>query len=682
MKNFYFKTAINNLKKNLRLYIPQILSGTMMFSIFYIMLALSRDEAVRYGKGSAYIPTFMSIGSAVMMILSVVMAFYSNSFLMKRRIKEYGLYNVLGLEKKHIILIMFYENMISFISQILGGVIVGVSFYRLSTLLIASIVKSQHLQETAWLVPSALIVAIEVFCLIFVLTFVFNIISLVRLKPAELIKASSTGEKEPKIKWILFILGVICLGTGYGISLTIESPIKAIMLFFVAVILVVIGTYFLFTAGSIFILKMLKKNKNYYYRPEHMISVSGMLYRMKQNAAGLASIAILATGVLIMISSTISLYHGIEKSVVEMYPKNLYFNVMLFDYDSEGNHRRITEEEAERFLEASAKEAGVTLSNFAYQKSFETAYFYEDGELKCDLKNNVRSSFYEAGFTDPRTKCITFMEVDCYNALVGGNLVLAENEMATGGIFGSEWDPGEVRIAGLDLKCKERLKDVPVSSEVGTIMECTLFVVNSDVFQTIFDEQTLKYGDFKSEIDQQFAVDVEGDEESLEQFEEVFYEILAKDFREDDDQYMSVRWNSSWGMRSDLYDMDGSLMFLGILLSIVCLIATAIIIYYKQISEGYEDRNNFQIMQKVGLSREEIKKTIHSQILTVFFMPLAIAGVHTLVAYRLVKKLINLITIGGGNSLLLCAGIVFVVFSMIYIVIYSVTAKTYYKIVR
>ena len=706
MKNFYIKTAITNLKKNARLYIPQIISGAVMFSIFYIMLALTTEDTLLRARGARYIPTFMSIGCIIIVLLSIVMAFYSNGFLMKQRRREYGLYNVLGLEKKHVILIMFIENMFSFLGQLLIGSVIGICFYRLSTLVISKIIKINALADSEFFSPIELLVSIIVFGFIFVLTLIYNVVSVLRLNPVDLLKSSSTGEKEPKVKWLLFVLGILCLSVGYVMALIIESPVTATLAFFAAVILVIFGTYFLFTAGSIFVLKVLKKNKKYYYRPDHMISVSGMLYRMKQNAAGLASIALLATGVLIMISTTVAMYGGVEKSIEQQYPQDVYFKVNIFQRKPEGEHKKISYDEAESFFRKSADEAGLNVTMFTEEKFFETGYILDGNELKCEMSNPDTSTFYESGLSDPRVKCITFLDTECYNNLTGNKLELSNDEMALGSLGSGSWNPESIKIADMELKSKETIENPPISSEVASVVECYLMVVNEENFEKIFKDQEEKYGkgigdedyngtrkavdqvtdklegsrNYASQMTIRFAANVEGPEENISELYRIFVDKVSA--ITDDDYYTNVNWSSAVGMRGDLYDMNGSLMFLGMLLSLVCLISTAIIIYYKQISEGYEDRNNFQIMQKVGLTKEEIKKTIGNQILTVFFLPLIIAGIHTIVAYPMVKNIMKLFAMASEQMLLSCIGIVFAIFALVYVVIYRITAKTYYKIVK
>jgi putative ABC transport system permease protein len=322
------------------------------------------------------------------------------------------------------------------------------------------------------------------------------------------------------------------------------------------------------------------------------------------------------------------------------------------------------------------------------------------------MSNPDTSTFYESGLSDPRVKCITFLDTECYNNLTGNKLELSNDEMALGSLGSGSWNPESIKIADMELKSKETIENPPISSEVASVVECYLMVVNEENFEKIFKDQEEKYGkgigdedyngtrkavdqvtdklegsrNYASQMTIRFAANVEGPEENISELYRIFVDKVSA--ITDDDYYTNVNWSSAVGMRGDLYDMNGSLMFLGMLLSLVCLISTAIIIYYKQISEGYEDRNNFQIMQKVGLTKEEIKKTIGNQILTVFFLPLIIAGIHTIVAYPMVKNIMKLFAMASEQMLLSCIGIVFAIFALVYVVIYRITAKTYYKIVK
>ena len=678
MIKFYTKTALNGLKKNLKLYIPQIISTAVMFAIMYIMYSLCYEEALKHSRGGDYIGIFMILGVVVISILSLVIIFYANNFLMKQRKREYGLYHVLGLEKKHIINIMLVENIITHATSIILGTSLGILFYRLASLVIFKLYQLEVADNINILCVRALIYTLVIFVIIYALTYIFNCISLVRLKTTELLLSASYGEKEPKIKWIVFILGLAFLGAGYYIALTIEKPMEALGFFFVAVICVIFGTYFLFTAGSIFILKMLKSKKSYYYKPEHMISVSGMLYRMKQNAAGLASIAILATGVLIMLATTVTLYRGIDEDIENKFPHDMYFNIREWS-DNNRVSRDFTEEEGLAALKEACDSLGLKVTNFGRQESMEIPFMLKGDDLITSDSDDGGISFNYNFVSRKDVKSITFITTDTYNILTGESLSLKNDEMAFAKLSRDNWAPEKVNLLGLELNNVHTIKKNPLSSSVAEVGNCFLFVVNNDIFEHIDSELTKKYEEELYLVKSTFFADIEGEEE---QKMELFQTI-----RNNLNEYGEAKGTSCniynpsmrWEQRAEEIILNGSLLFLGILLSMVCFFATALIIYYKQLTEGYDDRNRFQIMEKVGLSKPEIKKTIKSQILTVFFIPLAVAGIHTLVAYSILSKIMALLT--TTNIFLLCTGIVFVIFSLIYVAIYSLTARTYYRIV-
>ena len=678
MIKFYIRTALNGLKKNLKLYVPQIISSAVLFAIMYIMFSLCLDETLNYSRGGRYLGIFMGLGITVISILSLVIIFYANNFLMRQRKREYGLYHVLGLEKKHIINIMLVENIITHTISIVSGALLGLLFYRLASLTIFNLYKLELTGNLTIFSFSALFFTMLIFVGIYALTYIFNCISLIKLKTTELLLSSSYGEKEPKIKWIVFILGLAFLGTGYFLALTIEKPMEALAFFFVAVICVIFGTYFLFTAGSIFILKALKKKKSFYYKPEHMISVSGMLYRMKQNAAGLASIAILATGVLIMLATTVTLYRGIDDDIENKFPHDMYFNLREWS-DNNRTSRDFTEDEAIAVLKEACGSLGLKVTAFGLKESMEIPFILQDDTLVTAESDDGGISFNYNFVSRSDVKSITFITDKTYYVLTGEQIGLNDNEMTFAKLSNDNWSPEKVKVLGLELNKTHAIKKNPLSSSVAEVGNCFLFVVNSDTFNRIHMELKNKYGNDTILIRGEFFADIEGDEEQKMQLFETLCDNL---YQKGEAKGVSCNiYNSKmrWEEREEEYLLNGSLLFLGILLSMVCFFATALIIYYKQITEGYDDRNRFQIMEKVGLSKPEIKKTIKSQILMVFFIPLLVAGIHTLAAYSILSKIMALLT--TTNIFLLCTGIVFVIFSLIYITIYSITARTYFKIV-
>lgn len=328
------KLAFENIKKNYRFFIPRIVTEAGLLACFYIFFTLSYDDRLSKIKGGSYIPTFMWMGSVIIGLLSFILILYTNSFLMKQRKREFGMYSVLGMEKKHICQILFHESVICSIIAILFGLVGGMLFYKISSLAICKLLKTNIIIGFYFITPKTVLPAGAIFIGLDFIAYIINCISIGKLKPTELLSSTHTGEKEPKIKWILLILGILALGGGYYISLSTDNPLKAILVFFAAVLLVIIGTYFLFIAGSIFVLKILKKREKYYYKPNHITAVSGLLYRMKQNAVGLASVAILATGVLIMISSTFCLYFRTESIMEDFYPQD-YYVPMSFNTEME-----------------------------------------------------------------------------------------------------------------------------------------------------------------------------------------------------------------------------------------------------------------------------------------------------------------------------------------------------------
>ena len=690
MKNFYIKTAITNLKKNLKLYVPQIIASSVMFGILYIMMALTDERALDNSRGGNYIGAFMAMGVLVMTILSFIIIFYSNNFLMKRRKREYGLYHVLGLDKKHVIKIMLCENVISHGLSMILGTVIGMLFYRMCILLIMKIYNMELVTGIRPINPRALSVAIVLFLIIYLSAFIFNCISIKRLKTTELLASSAYGEKEPKVKWIMFFLGLLSLGSGYYIAVTIQKPVEAIVFFVLAVILVIIGTYFLFTAGSIFILKMLKKNSRFYYKPRNMISVSGMIYRMKQNAAGLASIAILATGVLIMIACTVTLYGGIDKTIKDMFPHDIYIDMWKLrdktntnEYKYYGDLEYLSDldyDEVKESVNGACDRLGLRLTEFGKEKTLEVAYVRNGNSLELFSEDFIKDEWMRSHLEDDDTYVITFIDTDTYKILTGESLILSNDEMAFGKLTSNTWNPDSIRIAGLELKNVKKLEKTPVYSDVAEVAKCFVMVTTAENLEKIYKEQADRYGHQKSEFEESFFADIEGDETKKLELETTIINVAEE--RENDESIL-IRMNSrmEWYERAESYLLNGSLLFLGILLSIVCFFATALIIYYKQITEGYDDRNRFQIMEKVGLAKEEIKRTIRSQILMVFFIPLVVAGIHTLMAYPILSKMMSMLTTTGANIFLICIGVVFVIFSIIYISIYSITARTYYRIV-
>jgi len=575
------------------------------------------DDRLSKVPGGDYIPTFMGMGLVVLGFLSIILMFYTNSFLMKQRKREFGIYNILGMEKRHVGKVLFHETMMSSTVSIVLGLALGVLFYKFSSLLICKLLAVDIIIGFYFITPKTLVPTALFFILIDLLTYLFNRISIAKMKPIELLQSKSAGEKEPKVKWPLFIIGILTLGGGYYISVTTESPLKALYLFFGAVILVIIGTYSLFVTGSIFVLKVLKKNEKFYYNKKHMPAISGLLYRMKQNAVGLASIAILATGVLVMISTTVSLYSGMQQTLEQNYPQHYYISTNYFD---ENDHLyNIPADVVQAIIKETADKYRLKIDQMVEQNYLEVSYTYHDGELITDRSSISVEDSLEG------LSSFTYITEATFTKLGGEKLNLHKNEVAIYS-FSSTGDFNEksILLDGNTYSIVEKLNHFPIQSPMATTVKSYGVVVSdASVMETIYQGQKEAYGDYASEYENRIAVTFSDKEKAME-----YGKKIDRDIQESMYKYVESKTDgtvylggtfSLWEAREAVYGLYGTLLFLGILLGLVCLFSTALIIYYKQISEGYEDRHRFQIMQKIGMSKEEVKKTIREQIILVFF---------------------------------------------------------------
>ena len=589
-------------------------------------MTLAMDDRLSKVPGGDYIPTFMGMGLVVLGFLSIILMFYTNSFLMKQRKREFGIYNILGMEKRHVGKVLFHETMMSSTVSIVLGLALGVLFYKFSSLLICKLLAVDIIIGFYFITPKTLVPTALFFILIDLLTYLFNRISIAKMKPIELLQSKSAGEKEPKVKWPLFIIGILTLVGGYYISVTTESPLKALYLFFGAVILVIIGTYSLFVTGSIFVLKVLKKNEKFYYNKKHMPAISGLLYRMKQNAVGLASIAILATGVLVMISTTVSLYSGMQQTLEQNYPQHYYISTNYFD---ENDHLyNIPADVVQAIIKETADKYRLKIDQMVEQNYLEVSYTYHDGELITDRSSISVEDSLEG------LSSFTYITEATFTKLGGEKLNLHKNEVAIYS-FSSTGDFNEksILLDGNTYSIVEKLNHFPIQSPMATTVKSYGVVVSdASVMETIYQGQKEAYGDYASEYENRIAVTFSDKEKAME-----YGKKIDRDIQESMYKYVESKTDgtvylggtfSLWEAREAVYGLYGTLLFLGILLGLVCLFSTALIIYYKQISEGYEDRHRFQIMQKIGMSKEEVKKTIREQIILVFFLPLIVAGIH------------------------------------------------------
>lgn len=642
MNNFiYEKLAVTNLKNNRKTYVPYIFTGVLTVMMFYIIDALSRGKGITQDT----LKICLQYATGVIVVFAVIFLFYTNSFLIKRRKKEIGVYNILGMGKRHIARMMAVETILTAGISILGGLVFGIIFGKLMYLLLLKIMHNSVDMQFS-VNGTAIVQTVILFAGIFLLTYLYNILQIQLVNPVELLHGGNQGEKEPKSRWLLVIVGVAALGNGYWIALTTEAPLEALLKFFVAVVCVIIGTYALFIAGSIVVLKILRKNKAYYYNPKHFTSVSGMIYRMKQNGAGLANICALSTMVLVMVSTTVSLYAGMEDILDSRFPRDVSIVCNEADTNKEETLQRLIKEQCEK--------AGVKITDRVR---------YRYGSMNAVLKGNNLEKV-EQYYPDNHFYYVEMITQEEYNRIEKKNVSLKEQEIltyTTNGKCGKK----QINIAGQNYQVKKELSEMTSQPKSTAEMYKTLYIVfaNAEQIERI---ESFSYAD---------KFNLKGDDgkqkEALEQIQNEFYEKFP-------DGTMESRMLS----RSSFYELYGGLFFIGIYLGSMFIMATVLIIYYKQISEGYDDRERYQIMQKVGMSKKEVKRSIRSQVLSVFFLPLVVAVIHVAVAFKVMTKILGVLNLTNVSLFAVCTIITIAVFAVFYIIVYSITAKEYYRIVN
>lgn len=678
---FYSRIAADNVRKNYRFFVPRILAEAGLLGSFYIVLTLSLDRRLSDLRGGDYIPILMFLGMLVIAMQSAVLMLYINSFLMKQRKREFGLYNVLGMEKRHVGRVMFYESFICCIASTILGLAFGMLFYKLCSLLICFLLQTDVVFGFYFIRPVTIIGAALFFIFLDALTYITNLISLARLKPVDLLSSVSAGEKEPKVRWVLLTVGVLALGAGYGIAISVKNPISALSLFFVAVFLVIIGTYCLFMTGSVFVFKALKKNKAFYYKKKNFTAVSGLLYRMKRNAIGLASIAILATDVLVMISTTVSLYSGMQATLDKNYPQHYYLYMKV--YDGDDSTVLPTSDEVNEAINSAAAKYGEEVKQISRQKYLSVTYNYLNGEYIPKVPERESN-------TPSNPVNFIFMTEDIYVGCGGERVGLAKDEVLLCAFNATDEIPSKITVAGRHFKVKDSLLYFPIQNNVlNSIAHCYGMVVSDEaVLDGLFEDQKESYGKNASEYSERFAVTFSDVDHLYQVGNELHNDVsirLNEVFIRNNpgiEASVTMLSESVWNSKETTLGLYGSFLFLGLLLGCVCLFSTVLIIYYKQISEGYEDRFRFQIMKKVGMSDSEIKSTIRTQILLVFFCPIIVAGIHVCFAFPMLEKMLQALLLSDTWIFAGCSVITYLVFALIYVLIYSITARTYYKIIR
>lgn len=670
--------ALTNIKNNRKTYIPYMLSCILTISIFYIIGSLSSNESIRALRGGDIIQSYMTFGQAAVAVFSVIFLFYINSFLVRKRITEFGLYNILGMEKRHISRIVFFETLYTFFISIAVGLGVGILLDKLMYLIVLNILDADitfgfHISAAALLRSFAL------FGAIFFLILLSTLRRIYQTDPIHLLRSDSFGEREPKAKWILAVLGIACLAAGYIIAVTTKNPIAAFTMFFAAVILVIIGTYLVFTAGSITLLKLLKRKKSYYYNAKHFISISGMMYRMKRNAVSLGNICILSTMVIVMLSTTLAMYLGASDSVMQRYPKE----IMIESPADDPQFKNTIDT-----LQDTMTDHGLQLTDPLYYRELSISTVYDKGsdQFSTDLSlydgTDVLSAYNHLS-------SLVFVPLEDYNKAMRQQEKLAEDEVL---IYSNRLplDTDSVNVLGRSFHVAGTLDEFMPSGNAAANILSSHFIVVKDlsVVEALDKLQKEAYGKYASQIMTHYMADVSGDPEENEDA------ILAacSDTRKlvysdpDESSDLSPAFSGSIQCRSGevesyLTDFSG-LFFIGIFLGLLFIIATVLIMYYKQISEGYEDKERFAILQNVGMSHREVRRTINSQVLTVFFLPLVTAGIHTAFAFPFLYRILTLLSLFNIKLFACCCIGCFLTFAVFYGIVYAATSKLYYKIVK
>lgn len=662
-KLLFFRMAATNIRKNRQTYLPFILTCVGASALYYILGALTMSENVASIYGGNSIQIILQLGKWIIGIFSAIFLFYTNSFLLKRRKKEFGLYNILGLEKRHVAVILFLENFYTAVISVVFGIFMGLLLYKGVFLFLTSLSHFDVVLgfEIIWPIIRETVI---LFGFIFIILYINGFRQIQCSEPIELLKGGQVGEREPKTRWLLVLTGFISLALGYFLAVTIESPMEALVMFFVAVVLVIIGTYCLFTAGSIFVLKVMRKNKQYYYSPRHFTMIAGMIYRMKQNAAGLASICIMSTAVLLSMSTTACLYLGMADILRTNYPRDL---VTTF--------KNVKTEEVSQLHKTVEK----TVSSFGAALENEESYRYQSlivnqngNELNVEGENRYNGNY----------ATVYLLGLEDYEAVTGERWELLPDEVLIQTVHRTQKEApqGEMILNGRTWKIKEAVSGLDsVDGQIAMLVNCyyVVFPTFEDVEQVCRTALELKEGE---DVGWMYycSFDVNIDKQSQKDLAQIMNKTL---FGSDSNTYGGYTESAAVN-EEEISVLYGGIFFIGIFLGILFLMATVLIIYYKQVSEGYEDHDRFVIMQKVGMDKQEVRRSINSQIRTVFLLPVIMAGIHIIFAYPMMRRILFLFGLTNQNIFMITILVTFLIFLLFYAVVYSLTAKTYYRLVR
>lgn len=655
------KLAVSNLIKNRKLYYPFALAVLLAVTITYLFYSLTLNPNIGKIRGGETISMTLGFGMVIVTIASAIIVFYANSFVMKNRSKELGIYGMLGLEKRHLISMVFKELLIFGSLTLTAGLGLGALFDKLIFALLLKLMNMK-VELVATFQPSVVILVTLIFGAIFLGLVFINAFRIARMNALQLSREKASGEKKGRFLSLQTILGLISMGTGYYLAVTVENPLSAVVIFFVAVLLVIFGTYLLFNAGITVFLQILKKNKRYYYQPNNMISVSNLIFRMKKNAVGLATIAILSTMVLVTMSAATSIFKGSET-----------FKKFMNPHDFGITGRNVEKEDLDKLLSQYASDKGLTVTKKEVFRHSNFGIESQDGtKLRIFTKGN--------NFVQPKTIFMVFDQKD-YENMTGQKLSLSGNEV---GLFTKNKvleGQKEITLNDQTYTVKEEIKNdfilehVPNQYNILTSDYNYLVVPNLQAFIDQYPDSSL--------FDQLYGgMNVTASEEEQLKLADDFTEYL-RNFNRDLNKEGSYVYGSNLADSSaQISALYGGVFFIGIFLSIIFMVGTVLVIYYKQISEGYEDRERFIILQKVGLDQKQIKQTINKQVLTVFFLPLLFAFLHLAFAYHMLSLILKVIGVLDATMMLTVTLSICAIFLIVYVLIFMITSRSYRKIVQ
>ena len=667
-RGLYFRLAATGMSKNKKFYFPYIFTCFCMVMMYYIIQFLRISDDFRTMRGGESMQMILEMGTPVIAVFSWILLYYTNSFLIRRRQKEFGLYHILGMGKRELVKILIWENLMTAVISIAGGLLGGILFSKLAELAAVRIVGN-HLGYKMTIEPKAIYYTVSLFLAIFAVILLRMLIFIFRTKPVDMLKSETAGEKPPKANWILAIVGLIILAGAYWIAVSIEEPMEAMLWFMVAVLMVIVATYLLFIAGSVAFCRLMQKKKNYYYKTRHFVSISSMVYRMKRNGAGLASICILSTMVLVMVSSTVCLYASIEGNLAKGYPQQFSFE-MASGSSLEDKDR---EEKLKETVGQTINENKIKLKETKEYHILSTACVKTDEGIKFEHEN-IKSL--------DSLKMLYILTVADYNRLTGENLSLEKNELYVY-LPDEAYEKDTFQVEGCGNWKNKGTPDNQFicGDDVETLNSGVYLIVPDEAVMDQFEAaQRAVYGENASSEKLCYAFDTDLSEEGqVSLVSELQNNISTLQLQ--DEQFPMVNVNARAVSKSDYYALYGGLFFLGILLGSVFIFGMILIIYYKQITEGYEDQGRFSILMKVGMTRKEVRQSINSQVMTVFFLPLAMAGMHTAFSFPIIRKILKMFAMNDEKLLILVMICCYLAFAVFYAAVYLLTSREYYKIV-